>query len=241
MDNYYWLFSALAQTTAVFVGLIYAGVTFLYGRMDGIVRADPTLDEIYGVIRQEILERLKRLLTVTLVAIALCLTILAFNETDWGTARIVVSACTCAFCFTVMVLSAAFALKVVDPEQVKRTARALLAAEKGDSTAERTPTGLFLRHYDRLAELLKELARDEHILARDSAQTPRTMKGMVERLADLSAVERSLAEEMLHLDRVRNLAVHGRLESVEKRYDDALSRIIKALQKQLETPTPSTR
>lgn len=239
MDNYYWLFSALAQTTAVFVGLIYAGVTFLYGRIDGIVRSDATLGEIYGSIKQEIRRRLKRLLAVTLVAIALCLTILAFNETDWGSARIVVSVCTCAFCFTVMILSVAFALKVVDPDQVRRTARALLAAEKGGPPEAKVPTGLFLHHYDRLAALLKELARDTRILDRDSAAPPKTLKETVERLSDMAVVERSLADELLQLDRVRNLAVHGRLKSLEKKYDDALTRILSALQAQSEKTTPT--
>ena len=66
-----WLFSTAPQTIAAFVGLIFAGVCFIIGKIDDRVEKDSTLLEIANEIKNQIYKGLNNLLWVTFIGIAL--------------------------------------------------------------------------------------------------------------------------------------------------------------------------
>ena len=77
-----WLFSTAPQIIAAFVGLIFAGVCFIIGKIDDRVEKDSTLLEIANEIKNQIYKGLNNLLWVTFIGIALDLLFLYLNPIE---------------------------------------------------------------------------------------------------------------------------------------------------------------
>lgn len=79
-----WLFSTAPQAIAALVGLIVAGTSFIYGKIDDRMKSDTTFEDIGKKIKEGIYVNLKSLLFQSLLAVALDLFCLFLNPLENG-------------------------------------------------------------------------------------------------------------------------------------------------------------
>lgn len=79
-----WLFSTAPQAIAALVGLIVAGTSFIYGKIDDRMKSDTTFEDIGKKIKEGIYVNLKSLLFQSLLAVAFDLFCLFLNPLENG-------------------------------------------------------------------------------------------------------------------------------------------------------------
>ena len=79
-----WLFSTAPQAIAALVGLVAAGTSFIYGKIDSRIDADQTLAEIGEEAKKRIHKNLTRILWQTLAIVVWDLACLFLNPMEDG-------------------------------------------------------------------------------------------------------------------------------------------------------------
>lgn len=81
----YWIFSTAPQALAALVGLLIAGIAFIYGKIDDLTK-DPTMEEIGNTAKNRIHFSLKKVLGLTVSVIVIDLIYIFFLPTlsNWN-------------------------------------------------------------------------------------------------------------------------------------------------------------
>ncbi len=77
-----WLFSTAPQAIAALVGLIFAGVSFINGKIDDRVDNDETLSDIAKEAKRQVYNGLKILITLTILGIIIDLLCVFLNPIE---------------------------------------------------------------------------------------------------------------------------------------------------------------
>jgi hypothetical protein len=231
VDYIYWAFSAAAQSISAFVALLLAGYALVQTLMDSARERDDTLEEVHTALRKTYHKRLKILAWLAGAAIVLSLLISYCNRPGmpvvWW-AQLLVGVIDLAAIGGGLY----FVVSIVDPDKYQRAAAKVL--EKAvEPTAPVSPSSEFFEAFLHLERLIREYLRDRDLYV-PSKGAPRmsfSFRQMIEALRASEKIDGSFFEELLEINKYRNLVFHGHVTQVDtgmvKRTRDASSRVAK--------------
>lgn len=245
-----WLFSTAPQTIAAFVGLIFAGVSFIIGKIDEKIKEDPTLKEIYEAIRNQMYSGLKLLLFTTSSSIVLDLICLSINPL-LNNEKILskdlfyfdIFFIPALFLLNVFVLfqASSYIKKIMDPKFFEKTVKQLLKQYQEKGSSHKTVSiGTFMENYIRLEKILKNMYRnhtnkcDEDNGNMNINQRLMTARDYARKLYGLKLLKKNDFNEVMDLNRFRNLVAHGEIDQIEKEMNDRVKIIIEKLENNQE-------
>ena len=241
-----WIFSTAPQAIAALVGLIGAGISLLYAKLDGRKDADPTFNEIVKEIKKRIYKRLKRLLTWALIAVFVDLVCLCLNPIENNRILSLSRKFSPYFTFAFLVfvynlwvlyLTVRFIMITMNPSFEDNTINSL-ANNYNKQEVDKTDTvelSEFIQHFIEFEKLLRQ--SDLFFDRKDNYQRSLSLIQMVRELLNLKLIDKGEYNIIREINRVRNLALHGGdIQVIDKVTDDRLVEITKKLKGKL-SPT----
>jgi hypothetical protein len=228
IDNYYWFFSAAAQAIAAFVALLLAGIALAYSMMDRLVESDPTLWEVNLGIKQRYHKWLAILAIVTGFAIILSLASTFLNpHPGWLRASLMLMAVECDV--AAIFGGILFVIKIIDPNRYTREAKHELKEMERGRLAQK-PVSVYFNEFIKFEQSIRDYLK-KHELYVPSLGAPKmtfSFREMVNALFQNEHISRALRDEMLEVNKFRNLLFHGHVTDVT---DEALSKLIEVRNK----------
>lgn len=215
VDFIYWTYSAAAQSIAAFIAFLLTGYALVHTLMESARERDDTLEEVHAALRTKYHARLRLLAWLTGTAIALSLVVVYFNRPGapvLGWALLVVALVDLA----AVVMGLNFVVGIVDPSKYQRAAKQVIQEEVGP-VAETTPSAAFFDAFLHLERLIRDYLRERDLYV-PSKGTPRmsfSFRQMLEALRVNEKIDRATYEELLELNKYRNLVFHGHVEQVD--------------------------
>lgn len=226
VDYIYWAFSAAAQSISAFVALLIAGYTLVHTMMEAERQRDDSLEEVHRVLMRTYHSRLCVLAALTGIAIVLSLLVAYLNRPgvpvpSWGlvvVALVDVAAIAGGLLFVVLIVDPAKYQRVAEEElrNVKVAAPSDAAIPASESTA---PSSAFFTAFLHLERLVREylLKRDLYVPSRGAPRMSFSFRQMIEALRANERITSSFYEELLEVNKYRNLVFHGHVTQVDSR------------------------
>lgn len=229
VDYIYWAFSAAAQSISAFVAFLLTGYALVQTLMDTARERDDTLEEVHTALRKTYHKQLKGLAWLTGAAIVLSLLVAYCNRPSAPVAS------WAQFLVAVVDLAAIggglyFVVAIVDPGKYQRAAAEALK-KVVEPTAPVSPPNEFFEAFLHLERLIREYLRDRdlYVPSRGAPRMSFSLRQMIEALRANEKIDGSFYEELLEINKYRNLVFHGHVTQVDtgmvKRTRDASSRV----------------
>ena len=232
-DNIYWLFSSSAQAIAAFIGFLTAGFYFVLEKMDEQVKSDPTLDEINQEIKRSHFKNLKVLCVLTGASILLSLVLVFTNGFDYSRKTIFVIFVS-LINITTIIMAIVFVIGIIDPDNIVKAAKKLIkedrdlfSAESGDSM-DSIKIGDFIEKFVQLEKKTRELDKRFELsnYIRYSYKKITPLIDLFKIMLQMELIDQKTFQDLREVNKVRNLAAHGQIESVDIRIDLILSDLV---------------
>lgn len=214
-EVFLWLVSTAPQVLAALVGLSFAAMTFRTSSIDNLISKDDTLSDIEAEVKRLIFKGFKFVLIFGVSVIAIDLELVAsagqiYFSSVFGGALISVFLLLNAIG---LVSICAFMITVGNPEYHKVAARNLIQLYGNGPVAPAN----FIMHFRDLEVALRKLYPPKE------QQKPLTARDMIRLLAIEEKINKNELDDLLSINRLRNLIVHGEdIVTVEKNIDDRL-------------------
>lgn len=232
-ENIYWLLSTSAQAIAAFVGFIAAGYYFVLQIIDANISKDNSLEEIYNEIKIENYKKLRTLLTLTAFSIVGSLILLYLNGFK-ETVKLIHIIFIGIINVATIVMAIKFVISIVDPNKFNNATTKLIKDDKFISTSENANTIKiedFIKQYIQIERLLPTLIDKYNISYPITYQSKNFIgsKQIMEILKQRELIEKDLYNKFLEVNKVRNLAVHGKVDFVGYNIYEMLQEILNKL------------
>lgn len=215
VDYIYWTFSAASQSISAFVAFLLTGYALVHNLMESARERDDTLEEVHTTLRKTYHTRLAQLAWLTGAAIVLSLIIVYLNRpgspvNGWavlGVALIDVAA---------VVAGLYFVVTIVDPQKYQRAAKKAIA-EEARTVSGMSPSNEFFDAFLHLERLVRDYlrSRDLYVPSRGAPKMSYSFRQMLEALRVNEKIDRRLFDELLELNKYRNLVFHGHVDQVD--------------------------
>lgn len=235
-----WLFSTSPQAIAALIGLIVTGTSFIYGKIEDRIEADPTLAEICSEFKLRIHSNLKILLyeAVGVVVINLCCLVLNPVYEEW-----IVHNDECLLniyrILAIFVLllniwllyqTINFVKIAMNPLYVESTVADLSNEynnrEKDNENVVNAPD--FIQDFIKFETMLRQskFFSDK----KDNYQRPLSVSQMLKELRESNMLSMKDYQTCREINRIRNIILHeGDIQKVDKRIDSSLQEITNKL------------
>jgi hypothetical protein len=228
-ENIYWLFSSSAQAIAAFIGFLAAGFFFSYDRMDKHVEKDETLEDIYAEIKIKYYNRIIILFILTASSISLSLAMTYLNGFDLGIYGIVLRLLVSTLNLLTIIWAIVFILFIINPSKVKKTADILIKENVNisETVTDNTMTGgEFIDKFVKLEKILRQLAIKYDLSDEiDVHNKKMSLYDIIRYLNLRQVINNSQVNELLEVNKIRNLAAHGEIHNVESKLGQWVERI----------------
>lgn len=235
-----WLFSTAPQAIAALVGLVAAGTSFIYGKIDSRIDADQTLAEIGEEAKKRIHKNLTRILWQTLAIVVLDLACLFLNPMEDGN----VFSFTGDFSpyWTIVLLILMFNLAVLgqtvlfvwrsmSPTLVERTITSMAGKYKKDEARKSSgevSVSDFIQHFIVFEKLLRH--SDLFAERRNNYERPLSLSQMLWSLYNMQKINRKELSDLREINKIRNVVLHGGdILKIDKGMDCRLQEITEKL------------
>lgn len=227
-DNIYWLFSSAAQSIAAFIGFLTAGFFFVLDKIDSNLGEDETYDEIYKSLKGKYYRTLRILCFLTGFSIIYSLAIVYSNGFDYCLKNIILIFGAILIISTVG-LAIYFVLMIIDPDRISKVANELIHANKDSfNTKDSVPIGVFIEKFIILERLLRDISEQYNISEYFKNRFKQTIplveigKFLIER----NVIGKDLYLQLTDTIKVRNLAVHGQINTIDIKAERLLDFLI---------------
>jgi len=218
-DNIYWLFSAAAQSIAAFIAFLLTGYALVHSMMEAARDKDDTLEDVYLALRKSYHSRLKLLAWITGLAIMLSLITVFLNRWEF-TLKPLLMTLASLIDFIAIVGGLAFVVSIVNPLKYVRTATRVLEEKKKELSLgeRRTPSTVFFEEFMRLERVIRaHLRKNElYVPSRGAQRMSFSFRQMIEALFQNEKIDAGFLEELMKINRYRNLVFHGHVEQVDQ-------------------------
>lgn len=217
IDYIYWTFSAASQSIAAFVALLLAGYALVHTLMESARERDDTLEEVHTELRSTYHRRLRELALLTGTAVVLSLLIVYLNrpgDPPPPGALILVALIDLA----AVAFGLGFVVSIVNPAKYQKAAEKVLQDKTPPTgTSAKSNASEFFDAFLHLERLVRDFlrARDLYVPSRGAPRMSYSFRQMIEALRQNEVVDRALFNELLELNRYRNLVFHGHLDQAE--------------------------
>lgn len=232
IETFYWLFSSLSQSLAAILGLLMLGYMFI---MEKLKSQEETLQDFYEEKKKYFYSKLKILITLFLLALSLnIIGLILINsnpyisldlELRWVVADMIVL--LSVLCF---VSASIFVLEVVNPNTDRKIAEELMEREKmriikGERRKETVDAFNFIENWIEIERLLDRIVELKSLEERKSKYFFNQPKILLEE----KIIDKSTAEKIEILRKIRNVVVHGKAIKVDKEFMDLSTEVINSL------------
>jgi len=218
-DNVYWLFSAAAQSISAFVAFLLTGYALVHSLMETARQKDDSLDEVHATLRKTFHTRLTVLAWFTGSAVVLSLAMAYLNRWTFQ-GKVLLGIFTSAIDLIAIVGGLAFVVSIVDPSRYEKAATKALEAEKRDLhlTGPRTSSAEFFDQFRHLERLVRDYLRnkDLYVPSKGAPRMSYTFRQMIEALYQNEIIDRAFSEELMEINKYRNLVFHGHVEDADE-------------------------
>jgi hypothetical protein len=233
VDHIYWAYSAAAQSISAFVALLLTEYTLVHMFMESARDRDDSLEEIHKALRKTYHERLTRLAWLTGTAIILSLLVAYLNRPNAPVANWIQFLVAAIDLFSI-IGGLRFVVSIVDPEKYQLAARKELK-QTLQSTSVNSPSNKFFEAFLHLERIIRDyiMNRELFVPSKGSAKMFFSFRQMIEALLVNEKINRSFYEELLEINKYRNLVFHGHVTQVD---EIMVERTRKAVNKIAELP-----
>jgi len=233
-QNIYWLFSSSAQAISAFVAFLLTGFALVHTMMDSLQQKDDTLEEIHSKLMRIYYRRIKWLASLTGLAIILSLMMVYLNgiSVPYNSFLVVFTSCVNVAAIIGGIL---FVISIINPDKYKKAALDIIKEEK--TALEPTGTPIqevdFIRQFIQLEILIRDVLRkrDLYIPSRTGPRMSFSVRQMVEALYHNELIDQQLFNELMEVNKYRNLVIHGHKTDVDKGMLDKVNNLITKIKK----------
>ena len=224
-ENVYWTYTAAAQSVAAFIALLVTGYALVLSMMESMVRTDDTLIEINESLKKDYHRVLSFLSIITALSIISCLTVVYFNKTNlWWT--IWLEGLAAALTIFSIIGGVYFVINIIDPNKYRRKAETLSEEIKPKSVDSISSRDIFIKEFIELEKLIRSLWK-----SRTSQELTGRREGfpgfreMIDALVSAEFLSFQMHQQLLIVNRYRNLAIHGHIEELDSHIVDKIKKI----------------
>lgn len=218
-DNYYWLFSSSAQTISAFVAFLVTGFALVLNMLDTLQQKDETLEDIHIKLKSDYYKKIRVLAVITGLAIVLSLWMVYLNGGDsehkgW---LFSVTAILNGIAIFVGIL---FVMSIINPDKYKKAAKEIIKEDKMEASTENNniDQATFMTEFIRLEKSIREKLQGNQLYVAygDTPKMAYSFRQMVDALYKNELINPNEREELLQINKYRNLVFHGHQDKVDK-------------------------
>lgn len=219
IDNYYWFFSAAAQSIAALIAFLMAGVALAFSMMDRLVDQDDTLYEVVESLRRQQHKEMATLAIFTGVAIVTSLSAIYLNpwDTKIRSGLIVFSV---FIDFAVISGAIYFVITIVMPSRYSVAAQKEYAEAKEEiiELPGQEAVSVFFKEFIELERSIREYLKfhDLYVPSRGAPKMSYSFRQMVDGLFQNERISKNLRDQLLNVNKFRNLLFHGHIDQVDQ-------------------------
>lgn len=237
----YWLFSSSAQSIAALVGLLTAGYYYLSGKLDDQVINDPTLSEIIQDFKNSLFSRTKWLCIVAGLSIVLSLLMIFANNFDFYLKDLFLYISGFIVLFTVA-QSIYYIIFVINPHRNSIIAAKLIKENKQvfvegeNESIDSVKIGEFIEKFVQLEKIIigfdEKYEFSKFYSERFNNNLP--LADLLKLFHQKEIISNQTFEKFNKVRKIRNLAVHGKIDRVDRSIDDLLSYLIETIKEDFD-------
>jgi hypothetical protein len=218
-ENYYWLFSSSAQTISAFVAFLVTGFALVLNMLDSLQAKDESLEEIHTQLKSNYYRKIRILAIITGLAIIFSLWMVYLNggtfEHKWWLYILAVG-----LNFAAVVFGILFVISIINPERYKTAAIEIIKKDRQEFsiTGSQIDQLSFMTEFIKLERKVRNILKDRDLFV-PYGETPKMMysfRQMVNSLYQNELISRSDLNDLLQINKYRNLVFHGHQEQVDK-------------------------
>ena len=181
--------------------------------------ADESLEDVELVLKRRVHRQLTVLSVVTGISIILSLLIVYLNGEHviplW--VQTIAGLLICAS----IVGALWFVITLIDPDKYKKAAQAELQETPGEDKATQ-PSDEFFKAFVALERAIRNYLRSQHLYvpSRGAARMSYSFRQMVDALLFNERIDSAFREELMEINKYRNLIFHGHLDQADPRMTD---------------------
>lgn len=233
-ENIYWLFSSSAQTISAFVAFLVTGFALVLNMMDGLQQKDDTLDDIHTKLKNDYYKKIRVLAIVTGLAIIFSLWMVFLNGGDsphkWWLFIL-----TSILNLLAIIVGIFFVIAIINPARYKKAAQEIIKEDKLEvSTATNSiDQTTFMTEFIRLEKSVRDKlqSRQLYIPFGDSPKMAYSFRQMISALNQNELINRGELDDLLQINKYRNLVFHGHQDMVDKGMLDRVKNAQKIIDK----------
>ena len=216
-QNVYWVFSAASQSVSAFVAFLVTGFAFVHTIMDSLQEKDDTLEEIHYELKLKYYLRIKWLSILTGTAIVLILTSVYINGLAFHSKHLLYIF-TFMLDITVICWGLAFVVSIINPDKYKDIAMRLIEKEKKKfiPTGQQVAETYFLYEFSSLEKTVRSMMECPDMDVRTRVSGNVSFGKMVRALYRCDRIGTKMQNELLDINKFRNLIIHGNINTVDE-------------------------
>jgi hypothetical protein len=232
-DNIYWYFSTSAQSIAAFIGFLTAGFYFVQDKLDILKSSDETLEPIIKEIKHYNFVKLKILCLLTGASIISSIALVFFNKYDIPYFCIYVIIASIINLVTI-VWAISFIISIINPDKIEKTASKMIKQDENLNSSHEAPSikiGEFLEKFIKLESLIRgSFSKLGYEMQLEKGEKPPSrLHDLFMLLFQLELINLDTLGKLNEINRIRNLAAHGQIERVDKKYALMLDDLIQLI------------
>lgn len=232
-ESLYWIFSTASQTLAAFIGLLFAGSSFIYNKIDSKIEKDSTYTEIYEEYKKNISHGLIHVLSCAIGSIAFdivylfTIPILTINQSlPYTIVLLLLNIYT-------IIYSIFYVYKIMNPNVIHVTIDQLSKELETKNKKDVIPAIEFVKHFIEFEKILRSY--DKKYLINDTENLHLTLRKIIDKLIFEGIINSAQRSDIYIIIQLRNLILHGgEIENIEKKYDTILQDLTSSIQKELD-------
>ena len=217
-DYIYWTFSAAAQSISAFVAFLLTGYALVHALMETARERDDTLEEVYGELRSTYYRHLRELAWLTGAAVVLSLLVVYVNRPGSPPPTLALLL-VAAIDLAAVIGGLAFVVLIINPHKYQKAAERVLekTPEPTGATTASEPAAQFFDAFLHLERLVRDYlkTRDLYVPSRGAPRMSYSFRQMVEALLQNEIIDRTFFNELLRINKYRNLVFHGHVDHVD--------------------------
>jgi len=239
-DNIYWLFSASAQTIAAFIGFLAAGFFFIYSKIDKIIEQDETLEDIFNDIKHQYYIKIILLLILTGVSIITSLFIVFINGYNLGIYVNILWGFGALINLITIIWAIYFVIYMINPNKITLTNNKLIKENKlsfeSINNKRIISSGEFITKFIELEKILRKIATERNVLFINNRRIskPISLNKLALGLSNQLLINNKQYQDLLKIIKIRNLVVHGEIDSINPQLGELIEKLINSLKGKLK-------
>lgn len=219
----YWLFSATSQSIATFFAFLLAGYGFFNSNLNEIRTEDETLDEIIEEEKKIIFKYISILSIIVGVSLLLNLTMIFVNGIEIYIKSFLFLA-TFLLSIITIIFGVIIIIIIISPNKNKRIAGKLIYRNK-DYGQNKILKGQaeFINNFIELEKILRNYAESHDLSIYGMSRKVQSLFKIIQVLHYKEVITNKEYEQLIEINKYRNLIVHGQLENASEKMINLLN------------------